>query len=117
MSLEHIACVDRVQSCLSPRLQPTVPPGAEVHVMAVCGKSTEHSSKQDECSGSAAFVVAPSGCFLRKLLWPVCAGFIRKYRLEIVSIYILLNLCLTGLFFSLFLLHHLSCVLHMVTQP
>lgn len=38
----------------------------------------EHSSTQDECSGSAAFVVAPSGCFLRKLLWPVCAASIKK---------------------------------------
>lgn len=31
--------------------------------------------KQDECSGCAAFVVPQSGCFLRKLLWPVCAVY------------------------------------------
>lgn len=60
-------------SCLSLRLQSTVLPGAEVsNVKAFCGKSVEHSSNQDECSGSATFVVAPIGCFLRNLLWPMC---------------------------------------------
>lgn len=81
----------------------------------------KYRSKQDECSGSAAFVGAPSGYFLRKLLWPVCASSIRKYQIETVSIYVLLNLYLTGHFLlsdlSFFWLHHLSSVLHMLTQP
>lgn len=89
------------------------------YIEAVCGKSVEHSLKQDEYSGSAVFVVAPSGCFLRKLFCPVCAGSIRKYRTNWVYLYIAQPLPNWGFlafrpFFSLFLLHHLSGVLHMV---
>lgn len=70
--------VEGVQSCLSWRLKATAATGTEVAVKGVCGESfVELSSKQDECSGCAAFVVPPSGCFLRKLLWPVrmCCWF------------------------------------------
>lgn len=35
-----------------------------VHVKAICGRSVEHSTKQGECSGSAAF------CCSSKWLFP-----------------------------------------------
>lgn len=56
------------------------------------------SYKRDECSGSAAFVVPPSGCFLRKLLWPVCASSIRKHPVEVVYLCCSVS-SETGLFF------------------
>lgn len=74
------------------------------------------------CSGSAAFVDTPSGCFLRKLLWPVCWFHQKVLNRNCGYLYIAQPQSKWGLltfrpFFSLFLLHHLSCVLHMVTQP
>lgn len=82
-----------------------------VYVKTGCGKSVQHSLKQNEYSGSVPFVVALIGCFLRKLLRPVCAKVQSESTeyFKVLSIYIKLNLCLAGHFLLPGLSFSLSC--------
>lgn len=95
-----------------------------VYVKTGRGKSVQHSLKQNEYSGSVPFVVALIGCFLRKLLRPVCAkvqsesteyfSFVLVYQAQPLPRWAFLT---SRSLFQFVLLHHVSRALHMLTQP
>lgn len=68
--------------------------------------------KKDARPGSAAFVVAPIGCFLGKLLWPVCARQFHQLKSRICVYVGIAQPLPNWALFCFCLLHHLSSVPH-----
>lgn len=62
------------------------------YVKAVCGtqKNLEHSSTQDWLFSKCNLCCSSNGCFLRKLLWPVCAESIKRHRTNCVYLCVVL---------------------------